>query len=484
VFHFQIFMRKNFSFQRNSSAYSLIKTYFYCRSITSEMKKILLFGLLIVLLVLGYIVYVNYPKLNIITGFAAKNVCSCVFEAERSLETVEMGDNNFDPVNYATNKINYDQNSVTSTVFGLKSRTAVFKNGFGCILLPEDLSEESIAGPIPDRDRRLNNSPYPFGSGDAVDTVFTNIDYDQLQRGVDEAFDTDREEIKKTRAVLVLYKDHLIAEKYAPEFTKETKLLGWSMTKSITSAVLGVMEKQGKITLEQNNLFPEWENDERAGITLDHMLQMSSGLEWEEDYSTISDVTKMLFLAEDMTKVQLNKPLLHEPGEVWNYSSGTTNLLSGFIRDQFTTHQEYLNFWYSELIDKVGMTSMTLEPDVAGNFVGSSYSWATARDWAKFGLLYLHKGNWNGDQVLNKSWVEYTIKPAKGAEGEYGGHFWLNAESFYPNLPRDLFSANGFQGQHVFVIPSKELVVVRFGLVEHPEFDIDVFLKEILSAIK
>lgn len=447
------------------------------------MKKVLLPVLVLVVLVLGFIVYINYPKLNIITGFSAKNVCSCIFEADRSLETVEMGDNNFEPVNYATNKINYDQNSVTSTVLGLKSRTAVFKDGFGCILLSEDCSKETSPLPMPNRVVVPNNSPYPLGRGEAVDTVFTKIDYDQLQRGVNLAFDTDREEIRKTRAVLVLYKDHLIAEKYAPEFTRETKLLGWSMTKSITSAILGVMERQGRITLDQTNLFPEWENDERARITLDNLLQMSSGLEWEEDYSTISDVTKMLFLAEDMTRMQLVKPLVHEPGEVWNYSSGTTNLLSGFIRNQFSTHQEYLDFWYSELIDKIGMTSMTLEPDMAGHYVGSSYSWATARDWAKFGLLYLHKGYWNGEQILNESWVDYSVTPAKGSAGEYGGHFWLNSGGIYPNLPKDLYSANGFQGQHVFVIPSRDMVVVRFGLVEHPEFDIDIFLNEILSAV-
>ena len=215
----------------------------------------------------------------------------------------------------------------------------------------------------------------------------------------------------KTRAVVVLYKDHLIAERYAPGFSEDTKLLGWSMTKSITSAVLGVLEKQGRINLEQDHLFPEWEEDERAQITVNDLLHMNSGLAWEEDYTKISDVTKMLFLAEDMSEVQLYEPLVGEPGSIWNYSSGTSNLLSGFIRNQFNSYQEYLDFWYRELIDKIGMHSMTLEADLAGNYVGSSYSWATARDWAKFGLLYLNEGNWNGEQIINKNWVDYTVKP-------------------------------------------------------------------------
>jgi CubicO group peptidase (beta-lactamase class C family) len=297
-------------------------------------------------------------------------------------------------------------------------------------------------------------------------------------------FDAEGEVAKRTRAVLVIYKDHLIAEEYSSGFTAETKILGWSMTKSITSTVLGVMEKQGMVSPTQTNLFREWENDDRSQISLHNLLQMNSGLEWEEDYSKISDVTRMLFLAEEMACVQLEKPLVGEPGTLWNYSSGISNLLSRFIREQFDSHQEYLDFWYNELIDKIGMKSMTVEMDPAGYYVGSSYSWATARDWGKFGLLYLNNGNWNGEKILNPSWVDYSATPTKGSGGEYGAHFWLNAGKKYPDLPQDLYSANGFQGQHVFIIPSRDLVIVRFGLVEHPDFDINSFLSGILAAIE
>jgi CubicO group peptidase (beta-lactamase class C family) len=150
----------------------------------------------------------------------------------------------------------------------------------------------------------------------------------------------------------------------------------------------------------------EWKNDERSKITLNDLLHMNSGLEWEEDYTKISDVTKMLFQAEDMSQSQIDKPLVGKPNNTWNYSSGTTNLLSGILRKQFKTHQEYLDFWYNSLLDKIGMNSALIETDMAGNFVGSSYGWATTRDWAKFGLLYLHKGNWNGEQLFDESWVK------------------------------------------------------------------------------
>jgi CubicO group peptidase (beta-lactamase class C family) len=447
------------------------------------MKKIVKYVLLLLVIALVYVVYANYPRLDIITGFSAKSVCSCTFEAGRDLKSIEEGDNDIDMVNYAKNKIDFEEKSVTSTVFGLKKRTAVYKEGLGCILIPE--GENNNMAFKPNRKISQSELPYPYGNSPEKDTLFANVNQNLLKMAVENAFDCEGyDEVKRTRAVLVLYKDQVIAEKYTSGFSRETKLLGWSMTKSITSAVLGILEKQGKVSLAQSNLFKEWENDDRSKITLNNLLQMNSGLEWVEDYNTISDVTKMLFLEADMTKPQLYKTLIGEPNKSWNYSSGTTNLLSGFIRNQFKAHQEYLDFWYSELVDKIGMNSMVIETDLAGNYVGSSYSWATARDWAKFGLLYLHKGNWNGEQIFNESWVKYAATPTNGSNGEYGAHFWLNAGGKYPNVPKDLFSCNGYQGQHVFIIPSKDIVIVRFGLAENPEFDVDTFLSEVLSSIQ
>lgn len=448
------------------------------------MKKLkgFLFILVVILLV---VVVKQYPRLNIITGFSAKSVCSCTFEAERDLASIESGDNGFSPINLASNKINFQEKSVISTVFGLKKRKAIYKKGIGCVLVPEYYHKtENILEFISNRQMVKSQLPYPYGIGIQRDTIFDNIDYEALNKAVDNAFDKENNSVKKTRAVLVIHNNQIVAEKYAEGFSKNTKLLGWSMTKSITSAVVGVLSKQGKVALDQTNLFPEWENDERSKITLNNLLQMNSGLEWIEDYNTISDVTKMLFLTEDMPNVQLEKPLVGKPNNTWNYSSGTTNLISKFIRNQFETHQEYLDFWYEELIDKMGMHSMVLETDIAGNYVGSSYSWATARDWAKFGLLYLHNGNWNGQQILDKSWIDYSVTPTNKSNGEYGAQFWLNAGGIYPNVPKDLFSCNGYQGQHVFIIPSKELIIVRFGLTENPEFNFNSFLSDILSTIK
>jgi CubicO group peptidase (beta-lactamase class C family) len=446
------------------------------------MKRFLKYSLLIIVLALIYIVYSNYPRLNIISGYSAKNMSSSVFLAGRSLEITDAQDNNFSPINIAEDKVNYKEKSATASVYGFMERKAIYKEGLGSILVNTDF-DKSTKFLVPNRIKSISTLPYPYGNGAPKDTILVNVNYHALKKAVANAFDMNNEYIKKTRAVVVLYKGHLIAEKYAEGFDKNSKILGWSMTKSITSAVLGILEKQGKININQTNLFPEWENDERAKITLNDLLHMNSGLEWDEDYNTMSDVTKMLFLAKDMSKSQKEKPLTGEPNNSWNYSSGTSNLLSGYIRNQFKTKQEYLDFWYTELIDKIGMSSMTIETDLTGNYVGSSYGWATPRDWAKFGLLYLHNGNWNGEQLLNKSWIDYTKTPTNGSNGQYGAHFWLNAGGIYPSVPKDLFSCNGYQGQRVFIIPSKDIVIVRMGLTENADFNFDTFLKGILNSL-
>lgn len=444
------------------------------------MKKVLKYGLLpLVVIVLA--IYV-YKSLNLITGFAAKSTCSCTFEGKRDLSSIESGDNDIFPVRYANNKINLDEKSVTSDFLGLNKRTAVYKKEIGCVLVPKDYKKTIDFKP--NRNFEKINLPYPYGDLPQNDTLFNNVNYKALSNAVSNAFDVEGEQLKRTRAVLVLHKDQIIAEKYAKGFSKESQLLGWSMTKSINSAIIGILEKQGKLSLEQSNLFPEWEKDERSTITLNNLLQMNSGLEWVENYNRISDVTRMLYFDEDVTKTQLEKELVSTPNNSWNYSSGTTNLLSRIARMQFKTHQEYLDFWYTALIDKIGMHTMVLETDVVGNYIGSSYSWATARDWAKFGLLYLNEGNWNGEQILTPEWVKYTAEPTNTSNGIYGAQFWLNAGGVYPNVSKDLYSCNGYQGQYVFIIPSKNLVVVRFGLAKEPGFNIDTFLSEIIASIE
>jgi CubicO group peptidase (beta-lactamase class C family) len=431
--------------------------------------------LVLVLSALVIAAYLNYPKLNIMTGFSAKSMASSVYLAGRDFETTDGSDNNFSPVNLAEDVIDNREESASASLFGFKERKAIYRDGLGCVLIPEGIEYKSL-GLKPKRVQRIDTLPFPYGSMPQKDTIFGNVDYDKLQAIVAKYSEVST----KTRAFLVIYKDQIIAENYANGFDENSKHLGWSMTKSITGTMYGILQHQGKLNVNNVPTIEAWQQDNRKSITLHNLLQMNSGLAWDEDYGTISDVNKMLFLASDMSKIQLEKPLVGEPNNSWNYSSGTTNLLSGILREQFKTHQAYLDFWYTDLIDKIGMNSMVIETDYAGNYAGSSYGWATARDWAKFGLLYLHNGNWNGEQIFDDSWVDYATQPTNSSDGRYGAQIWLNAGGYLPEVPKEVYSFNGFQGQRVYMLPSQELVVVRLGL---KEMDFNVVLSEIIETI-
>ena len=435
-------------------------------------KRILLLTLAILLLTL----IINYPKLNIIAGYSAKNTASSVFLGERSLSFTDTTDNNFSPVNLATNAIDKEKKTANSSVFGLLTRKSIIREGLGSVLTLDKKDEKSNYK-TPKRRKTVNDTiPYPYGNGSHKDSVFESIDYKKLNETVNSIFG-----IRKTRAVLVLYKDQIIAEKYSEGFTKNSRILGWSMTKSIMSTVFGILEHQQKINIQDKAPVESWQNDARKEITIHNLLQMNSGLEWDENYDEISDATKMLFLERDMTKVQEEKPLIGKPNETWNYSSGTSNLLSGILRDQFNNHQSYLDFWYTNLIDKIGMNSMILESDLAGNYVASSYAWATTRDWGKFGLLYLHNGAWNGEELFTKEWVDYVTTPTPTSNGSYGAQFWLNTEKQLKDVSQNMYFADGYQGQRVYILPDEDLVIVRFGL---SWFEENEFLKGIIQSIQ
>ena len=433
-------------------------------------KRILLLLLITVTIAVIY----NYPKLNILAGYSAKNTASSVFIAKRSLEFTDKTDNNFSPVNLADDYINENNKSATSSVFGLLTRNAIYREGLGTVLTLSK-EDETAAYLSPKRTTPDQTTPYPYGNAAQKDTLFNNIDYNKLNNTVASIFGK-----RQTRAVVVIYKDQIIAEKYAKGFNKDSRILGWSMTKSVLSTVFGVMQYQQKLDVMDKAPIDSWQNDERKNITIHNLLQMNSGLSWDENYDEISDATKMLFLERDMTKMQAEKPLIGKVNASWNYSSGTSNLLSGIVRKQFTTHQDYLDYWYTDLIDKIGMNSMILETDLAGNFVASSYAWATPRDWGKFGLLYLHQGNWNGEQIFAKDWVKYITEPTPTSNGTYGAQFWLNAGGRLKDVPKNMFFADGYQGQRVYILPDQDLVIVRMAL---SWMDENQFLKGILASI-
>jgi len=274
----------------------------------------------------------------------------------------------------------------------------------------------------------------------------------------------------QTRALLVVHKDKIVGEIYKKNFDKNTPLIGWSLTKSVINAFFGILQKKSLVNIHQFVPIQQWKNDKRSGIAYNHLLQMSSGISFSETYSTFSDISHMLFVSNSTADYYISKDIVHDPGSFWYYSSGSTNTLSYIVKQMVGgTLENYYEFSQKELFSKLGMRSMVMEPDESGNFVGSSFSFATARDWAKFGLLYLKNGVWNGEKIFEDRWVKYTRKPAPASPNNYGSQWWLNLRNKinnqkpYPNLPEDVFYASGFCGQIIMVFPSHDLVIVRLG---------------------
>lgn len=276
------------------------------------------------------------------------------------------------------------------------------------------------------------------------------------------------------RAVVVVKDGRIVAERYGEGFDATSPLLGWSMTKTVNAVLVGTLVQEGLLSLDQAGLFPGW-TDERAGITLSDLMGMQSGLAFNEDYGDVTDVTRMLYLEPDMAGFAAAKPLSGPPGTVFNYSSGTAVLLSRLWQDALGEPQAAMDWPREALFDPLGMESAVLETDASDTFVGSSYLYATARDWARFGLFMLGDGTAAGRQVVPAGFLAWMRQPAPASKGEYGnGQLWLHGpQGGTPDgedpdagfdLPADAVWALGHDGQSMAMIPSKGLVVLRMGL--------------------
>lgn len=441
------------------------------------------------------------PMMKVGAGYKAKNLASAVFISGRDAEAVIEDDLGFSPLGLVRTKIDYEESSVTGSAFGIVRTKAIYRPGLG-VTLVNDLSEKEIRAQAPgyDGDDRpdYTNEPWPLGDASPEKPLPPEVDAEKLAAAMDAEFgEPNPDWVRGTRGVVVVYKGEIIAERYADGFDLYTPLTSWSMTKSMTSAMVGVLVKQGKIDIHAPASVPEWqgEGDPRAAITLDQLLRMSSGLEFSEAYfDYTSDVTEMLFRRGDAAKLVAVKPLAHPPDTHWSYSSGTTNLIQRIIREAVDGDlEDYLNFPRKEIWHKIGMTHSTMEPDASGTFVGSSFFFVTPRDWARFGLLYSDDGVWQGERILPEGWVEYSVTPTPPApQGQYGAQWWLNAgepddpsDRPWPDLPTDAFAAQGFESQRCVVIPSRDLVVVRMGQ-SRPEkaSSLNDFVRDLLAAIE
>jgi CubicO group peptidase (beta-lactamase class C family) len=269
----------------------------------------------------------------------------------------------------------------------------------------------------------------------------------------------------------VVHNGRIAGERYGTDFDADTPLLGWSMTKTVNAAILGTVVKAGRLTLDRKELFPAWKADGRKAISVADLMAMSSGLAFNEDYGDVSDVTRMLYLEPDMAAFAASMPLVAPVGTVFHYSSGTAAMLARIWQNAVGDEKASLAWPRQALFGPLGMDSAVLEADESGTFAGSSYLYATARDWARFGQFLLQDGQWNGKAILPDGFVAMMHEPAPAANGLYGkGQVWLEGpgdkagDGQAAGIPKDAFWMEGHDGQTVTIVPSKKLIVVRLGL--------------------
>jgi CubicO group peptidase (beta-lactamase class C family) len=455
-------------------------------------KKILRIVLLMLAITIGYGVWYAWRAFPIISGYGAKNMASAYYLQHRNPDSIIKEELSFFPVSLGRYDFDPKDSSVTASVWGLAKQKAIYRSHIGCTLV-NDFTETEM------RHQRFNIPILPIANRDTIawpygekiaDPVPANIDTALLQTAIDNAMKAPNRKGKPayTRAFLVVYDGKIVGERYAPGFDKNSRLIGWSMSKSLTSAVIGVLVNAGKLNVDAPAPVPEWKNTDRKNITLKELLQQTSGLDFTEDYGSPSEATNMLFKRGNMGAFTASLPLKFQPGTIFNYSSGNANILSRIIR-QTVGDSVYPAFPYTALFHKINMYSLLMEPDASGTYVGSSYSYATARDFARFGLLYYNNGVWNGEQLLPPNWVMETIQPATAnKQKRYGFQFWLNgagdtdpSKRWFPDAPADMYFADGYGGQNIFIIPSKKLIVVRLGV---QTIDENKYLGEVIRAIR
>ncbi len=302
------------------------------------------------------------------------------------------------------------------------------------------------------------------------------LDGTALTSLLDRAFGGDG--FGETHATLVVKSGRLVAERYGPGFDATTPLLSWSMAKSVTHALVGLLVKDGRLDPDAPAAVPEWSdpNDPRHEITLRQLLRMTDGLEFNEAYALPPDgegaawshCIDMLFGdgTNDPARYAAARPLIHPPGAVFNYSSGTSNIVARLVGDLVGRNDDARAWMQEHLFSRIGMTSADPRFAESGDFVGSSYLYATARDWARFGLLYLRGGSWDGDQILDPDWVDdaRTTRARSEDGAEYGAHWWTSPDG------RGRFFASGYEWQRVACVPSSDLVVVRLGKTAEDDY--------------
>ena len=413
------------------------------------------------------------------SGVMAQLLCSSTFVSGRdpkAVVTEDLSGPGYEPLSFFQWQVERQNKRVIASLFGLGERSALFREGLGCTLSINRTEAELSAQARGVASKPSSSSPdvlWPDGERVDPNAIPQGVNATMLEAGVQAAFaEPDGDHPRRTRALVIVHAGRIVAERYAPGFDAAMPLIGWSMTKMAINALAGVLVQDRKLRLSDTALLPEWRHDGdlRRDITLDQLLRMTSGLSFNEDYADqSSDILQMLFVQGDQARFAASKPLVSSPGTQWSYSGGTSNIIAFVMRQQFGEEKDYLRFPRERLFGPLGMRSAVLEPDSAGTFIGASFMYASARDWARLGLLFLRDGVWHGRRLLPEGWVAYTLTPTqRSPNAEYGAHVWLklpdSPQLGEPPMPEDAYYMLGYDQQIVAVVPSRDLVIVRLGL--------------------
>lgn len=361
-------------------------------------------------------------------------------------------------------EVDSERREVRTAVAGFFRSRSVYRDRFGCALVDRSMPAETgstfrrreleIPSVVEPRSVRIRR---------ALDRIFARRDLG-------------------TKAVVVMHRGEIIAERYGPGYGPETPLRGWSVAKSITNALIAILVRDGRLNVHDPAPVTAWRSDERRQISIDHLLRMTSGLALHESGSGFDPVSRMLMVETDKAGFAIGAPLEAPPGHQWRYSTGNTVILSRIIRDAVGGRgRDVADFSRRELFERVGMRNTTLELDVTGTPTGSVY--ASARDWARFGELYRNDGCVAGRRILPIGWVSYSTRPT--LDTGYGAGFWLGGSTWRPDwsMPPDAFYASGHLHQKVLIVPSYELVIARFGVTHSADDGFGYLAVEVLRAL-
>jgi len=421
--------------------------------------------------------------LHVATGLISHTLCSETFVSGEDPDVVYAESLKPRPGMWAINwqtayEVDQTNKERRATIAGGFESRAVFHDQLGCLLIHGDESPDLSLPAANDADQHPALLPEIAGP-----SVVEPSD-PKLREALDHVFaePTDRRPFRHTKAVVIVHDGHVIAERYAPSYGIDTPLLGYSASKSIINAMLGILVRERKLSVDQPAPVAVWSepSDPRHAITIDELERMTSGLAIDQTNGPSSPVARMLYLERDMAGYAESVGLENHPGAVWNYTDGNTVILSRIIRDTVGGHtSDVVAFARRELFEPLGMRHVTLEFDATGTPIGSTYMLASARDWARFGMLYLSDGVIQGHRILPEGWVNYSSTPT--LDSDYGAGFWTNRGNNHNaigrikgGMPADSFYASGLLGQRVVILPSERLVITRFGPAqEWDDFDIE-----------